>query len=132
MADNTNEPGDRASKESIPLIAEAEAVVIPKPFKTDKVTIPKPISAENKRQLLTSGEATRRVRGKGKTADDSNDDKKFNRPQADDSSTLSRLKQRLKFYLVPFLISNFPFYVQFFGIGLGIRELRKDMVLKDK
>ncbi|RFN47206.1 hypothetical protein FIE12Z_8548 [Fusarium flagelliforme] len=64
MADNPNEAGDRASKESIPLVAEAETITIYKP--------PKP---DDKRQLISSGEAARRVRGKGKI-NDNGDDKK--------------------------------------------------------
>ncbi|KAJ4266989.1 hypothetical protein NW762_003087 [Fusarium torreyae] len=64
MADNPNESGDRASKESIPLIAEAETMSIYKP--------PKP---EDKTQLISSGESARRVRGKGKAADGKEDKK---------------------------------------------------------
>lgn len=65
MADNPNEAGDRASKESIPLVAEAETITIYKP--------PKP---DDKDQLVSSGEAARRVRGKGKNNDNGDKNKK--------------------------------------------------------
>ncbi|EJP66142.1 uncharacterized protein BBA_05113 [Beauveria bassiana ARSEF 2860] len=65
MTDNPNEAVDRTSKESIPLIAEAEAITIYKP--------PRP---EDRAQLLESGDSARRVRGKGTNNDGGKEDKK--------------------------------------------------------
>lgn len=65
MSTNPNESGDRTSQESPPIVAVAEAITMYKP--------PKP---EDKSQLISSGEAARRVRGKGTSADTNKEDKK--------------------------------------------------------